>query len=113
MDWCFGNASVTGMAPDTRPWLRAFLLQVQHLGCVGDRCAVGEPESAEEKLSMQKEEEAGCTQLHRKVRNPPAGPPGSPLDLARFPKPRGPWDPTSPSIGFHKETTRLSWEGGE
>ena len=52
------------MAPDTRPWLRAFLLQVQHLCCVGDRCAVGEPESAEEKLSMQKEEEAGCTQLH-------------------------------------------------
>ena len=29
------------------------------------------------------------------------------------PRPWGPWDPTSPSVGFHKETTRLSWEEGE
>lgn len=41
---------------------------------------------------------------------PHQDPPGSPLDLSRFPKPWGPWDPTSPSVGFHKETTRLSWE---
>lgn len=77
-DWCFRNTSVTVMAPDTRPWLRAFLLLVQHLCCVDTR-AIGEPESAEKKLSMQKEEEPGCTQLPRKVRNPPSGPPWQPL----------------------------------